>query len=403
MTPRVSVDPGYSDSYARDVDYISGNEAPINTPKISSVHSTTVTQPQNEDSPGEGGSAVDTPSEDEKVDHKSSTTGIRYFRSYLGNADTEIEKQEVSSIGELGHSSYGDAVSVSPIELIWPVKLNVDTWAEFEANKGKSVPPVVSSGPYMLRINSPVIITALHETIHYWPGFDASLGSLDVVEPFMMLYHYRAELEDYTNQKLKELQSLPQDQVCERRKGLQDHMKTLFQFLDNRPEAHQVAQERQRYQSEKPTYTFDTQWLMFKPGSIIISSFDEDGPIPRAYVCHSVSGGVTGSKRESLVIKMWYLDSDGYGMGRQLTHTSLTPHDEEFLVSASSLVPWEMYKVNKGGEVSEEAKALREQLVGYGKLFVEAFARKCVDFDGHSFTRPETKVRYPLESVVCQQ
>lgn len=210
----------------------------------------------------------------------------------------------------------------------------------------------------------------------------------------MMLYHYRTELEDYTNEKLAEIQTSPQDQVCERQKGLQDHMKALFQFLDNRPEALQVAQERQRHQGEVPSYTFDTLWLMYKPGTIVISNFDEDGPIPRAYVVHSVYGGATASRREALGIRIWYIDSDGYGMGRQLSHQSLVPHDEEYRVSAGHFIPWDMYKVEKAGELSEAAKALREQLVGYGKLFVQAFGRKCVDFDGSSFTQPETKVRY---------
>jgi hypothetical protein len=336
--------------------------------------------------------SADTAREIGTVDLNFSNPEIRYIRSYVGNDDEEIEKQEVSSVEKLGHSSYSDASSVSPMELIWPVRLNVDTWAEFEANRGKAVPPVLSSGPYVLRINSPAIITALQNTVKYWPGLDASLGSLEVMEPFRMLYHYRTELEDYTESKLAELQSRPPGQLCEREKGLQNHMTALFQFLDNRPEAHQLKQERQRHQAEEPSWTFSMQWLLFKPGTVVFDKLMDADNLPQARVIHSVSGGVTGSRREPLIITMWHIDSNGIGLGRQLTELILVPVDGETPIGSSSVIPWEMYCIKRPGEVSEQAKDVRNLLVRWGKLFVEAFDRKCVDFDGMTFESPRTKV-----------
>jgi hypothetical protein len=374
---------------------ISGVEVPIDATKSSSAVPTTSNQSeplqQSKEMSGEGQSA-DTAREIGTGDLNSASPEIKYFRSYVGNADEEIEKHEVSSVGELGHSSYGVARSVSPMELIWPVKLNVDTWADFQANKDKTVPPVVSSRPYMLRINSPAIITALQETIAYWPGLDASLGSLEVVEPFMMLYHYRTELEEYTSMKLANLQSKPPGQLCERDNGLQNHMTALFQFLDNRPEAHLLKQEHQRHQADPPTSRFSTAWLLYKPGTVVFEKSEDGENMPRAYVVHSVSGGVTGSRREDLKIKLWYIDSDGFGLGRQLTEVNLAPADGELSLGSRSFLPWEMYRIKRPGEVSEEAKEARNLLIRWGKLFAEAFGRKCVDFDGMTFTSPRTKV-----------
>jgi hypothetical protein len=374
---------------------ISGVEVPVDATKFSSAVPTTTNQSkplqQSKEMSGEGQSA-DMAREIGTGDLNFASPEIRYFRSYVGNANEEIEKHEVSSVGELGHSSYGDARSVSPMELIWPVRLNVDTWADFQANKDKTVLPVVSSGPYVLRINSPAIITALQETIAYWPGLDASLGSLEVMEPFMMLYHYRTELGDYTNKKVADLQSRPPGQLCERGNGLQNHMTALFQFLDNRPEAHLLKQERQRHQADLPTKTFSMSWLLYKPGTVIIEKSEDSENMPRAYVVHSVSGGVTGSRRENLKIKLWYIDSDGFGLGRQLTDTELIPEDGELPLGNDFFAPWELYCIKRPGEVSEEAKEARNLLVRWGKLFVEAFGRKCVDFDGMTFESPRTKV-----------
>lgn len=98
----------------------------------------------------------------------------RYTVSFRGTYGSEIESKEVPSPSQLGKSTLEETSQVSPLELIWPIHLAVESWADFEKNRGRSVPPVTNTGPYQLKINSPAVIAAIQNVV------DVSLQSLAV-------------------------------------------------------------------------------------------------------------------------------------------------------------------------------------------------------------------------------
>jgi hypothetical protein len=94
-----------------------------------------------------------------------STPATRYTVSIRGTYGSEIESKEVPSPSQLGKSTLEETTQVSPLELIWPIHLAVESWADFEKNRGRSVPPVTNTGPYQLKINSPAVIAAIQNVI----------------------------------------------------------------------------------------------------------------------------------------------------------------------------------------------------------------------------------------------
>jgi hypothetical protein len=94
-----------------------------------------------------------------------STPATRYTVSIRGTYGSEIESKEVPSPSQLGKSTLEETTQVSPLELIWPIHLAVESWADFEKNRGRSVPPVTNTGPYQLKINSPAVIAAIQNVV----------------------------------------------------------------------------------------------------------------------------------------------------------------------------------------------------------------------------------------------
>jgi hypothetical protein len=94
---------------------------------------------------------------------------------------------------------------------------------------------------------------------------DASLSHLTIVEPFMPLYHFKDQLENYVEDKRKALKEDPKLPICDRERDLFEHIAPLFHFLDNRPESAAIKLERERH--KKGMCTFKMLWLLYQPGT----------------------------------------------------------------------------------------------------------------------------------------
>jgi hypothetical protein len=97
---------------------------------------------------------------------------------------------------------------------------------------------------------------------------------------------------------------------------------------------------------------------------------------------------------ESYDIQFWYVDMNRDKLGRVQHNIELVPWDGECPIDELTWVPCDYYLLDKEGKPSEEAKALRQRLIDYGKLFVQQFKRPCFDYDGETIDGAE-KVRRP--------
>lgn len=310
------------------------------------------------------------------------TPSTRYTLSFRGTYGAEIESKQVESPSHLGKGTVDTTENISPLELIWPIHLAVESWADFEKNKGKSVPPVTASGPYILKINSPAVIAAIQNTIEYYPGLNASLGSLTVTEPFMPLYLYKEELERYAEDKREALEENPDLETCEREKHLQEHIAPLFQFLNTRPELQQIKLEQERW--KRGMCTFKMLWLLYKPGTFVYSKSPGNTREPEAWVIKSITGGGGAVHNESYDVAFWNVDINRDKLGRVQHGIELIPWDGECPIEDLTWVPVTHYKVDDKGEPTEEGEKLRQKLIDNGKLFVKQFKRPCLDFDGET-------------------
>lgn len=324
---------------------------------------------------------------------RSHVPSTRYTLSFRGTYGAEIESKQVESPSQLGKGTIDHNADISPLELIWPIHLAVESWADFEKNRGKSVPPVTASGPYTLKINSAAVIAAIQNTIEYYPGLNASLGSLSISEPFMPLYLYKDELEKYAEERRQQLETDPNIETCERERDLQEHILPLFRFLDNRPELQQIKLERERH--KRGVCTFKMLWLLYKPGTFVYSKGPGNVREPEAWVVKSCTGGGGAVHNESYDVTFWYVDINRDKLGRMQHSVELVPWDGECPIEELTWMPCDYYKVDEKGEQTEEGKSLRQKLVNHGRLFVKQFNRPCLDFDGETIDGLE-KVSLPL-------
>ena len=100
-------------------------------------------------------------------------------------------------------------------------------------------------GPHEIKINSIAIISALYSVVSYWPGLSLNTPSLVIQEPFAILYHHRTALQEYADSK-SSATDRKDGERCEREQNVDTHLKLLFDFLDNRPEAKKLELERER-------------------------------------------------------------------------------------------------------------------------------------------------------------
>ena len=268
------------------------------------------------------------------------------------------------------------------LELITDVQTN----ATLEEDKQLKEPPqsVLRVKNAVLKINSPAIINALQKVVDYYPEQDFSGDSVSVSEPFALLIHHQSELasfrETYAPGKVRS-----EDECCEREENTYEHLGVLQKFLEQRVG---VSIETERLRHKRGYATFDMLWMLLKPGTTVYGDTYIDGNYD-AYVIHSVSGGATESPTSSLEITMWYLDFDGFRIGKVIFKKPQSPYNGEKRISELEVFPCEFWE---DSPTEKYPKGLKESLVERGKLFLKLTSRRCMNYDGLTMTVPRRHV-----------
>lgn len=172
-----------------------------------------------------------------------------------------------------------------------------------------SVPsPTINSVPfYFLRIYSPAIVNALQSVVTYYPGQHLLESVINISWPYPILVHHYEELREFKaiceTKKPKEL--------CVRERHASEHIGILLRFLDDNI-MERVREEEARY--AKGCFTFESLWLVYKPGRTVIQK--DDHGVWSPFVVSSISGGTFHNPPGQWVVQGWNMVFEGEVFGR---------------------------------------------------------------------------------------
>ena len=263
---------------------------------------------------------------------------------------------------------------------------NVTTNAALEGIEELKEPPqtVLSVRNALLKINSPAIINALQKVVEYYPDLDFSGEALWVDEPFHVLIHHESELASFRD-KYAPGETRSESEYCERERDTYEHLGVLQDFLKQRVG---LSVKTERLRHKRGFATFDMLWMLLKPGITVYCDPWLEGKY-NAYVIHSVTGGVIGSRTCPIEINLWYLNCNGSIIGKHDQKTVQYSFHGERMITALSVVPCEFWE-DKSTETA--VKGLKETLEERGRMFFKLTSRRCMSYDGMTVTVPRTYV-----------
>ena len=232
-----------------------------------------------------------------------------------------------------------------------------------------------------LSIHSPMVLDALRAIVTYYPGSSLDDQSLLMIEhPYWMPSHHRSQLLAYKNQH-------PSTHSQEYIDECNTHIDEVVRCLDQ--EHHDVFnQVRERLEQKDPVITYDTLWLLFRPGETI---YARDGAHLDPFIVEELDyhEGMNQdfSKKREFTIAAWNIDSDGKDFGRSKRVFLLTFFKGEQKVSSLKCFPTRFH-VDLEGEVP-----LRERLILRGKTFLEISKKPSyMEYTGLTIDAPRRKV-----------
>ncbi|KAL8686705.1 MAG: hypothetical protein Q9224_005362, partial [Gallowayella concinna] len=173
-----------------------------------------------------------------------------------------------------------------------------------------------------LTIYSPQLIKVIRHIIRYYPRLSLEREKLIFIQPYAPLLHYLGELEQY-----HENSTTPSSRSIGFRDETESalsryHVGLLLSILRNSlPPKMSLGMVRDLASLRKTT--FESLWLLFKPGTDVYTSDDHES---LGAVVEGISGGSLLSDirhgNSSYSIGIWFMEFDGRSVGRR--HESLS-------------------------------------------------------------------------------
>ena len=196
-------------------------------------------------------------------------------------------------------------------------------------------------GKRRLDIFSPAILHALRVVVQYWPDLALASECLTLHEPFSVLVHHMDALADYRQAFAEPVFSEP----CIETLHTYDHLGLLLDYIE-RETMPGVLEERERH--KRQCATFEYLWLLFKPGSDVVVTVNDQSsrsfaPYLRGYVVEGIdmpsSTNIYREDHSGMTIRLWGLDSDGSTVGIVASEHHIEPYDGEIEVKRLQVLP----------------------------------------------------------------
>lgn len=280
---------------------------------------------------------------------------VQYRKDYL-NPDGEVVFSRVDA-EQVAHEE-----PTHPIVVITQLQTKHAKDAMKSTNDKHLPPPVVSSESKTIEIKSRAVIHALRTVVGYYPDARFTGNTVNIDEPFPLLYHYREELLAYANDF--ESRSSQSENCSEDPHVATDIKNLLGIFEDMYGQA--VKDELLRYALDRPTCTHDMLWMLYKPGEDVY--FDlEQNKVFNAFVFRSLKFPYSDRKAGTYDLEQWCMTENNMYVGASVPSPSeVVPFAGEKEIADLRIFPCRFLSKEKHGLSHEERY---KQLVERGELY----------------------------------
>lgn len=270
----------------------------------------------------------------------------------------------------------------------------------------------VTMGFYTIKltITSPAILDVLRKNAFYYPDLPVWNDQLTLTSPFSDLAHHLSLLEqerdslkgnkdnDSTTHQGQDQPAPPVESQCRSaisNSDAVDHLTLLLEYLGK---AYKKRIEDEERRISKGRCTFAMLWYLFRPGmTVYVHSDDDAEDPPTAMVVRTVTVDPEilyrhDDQPEPCSIELWYLDFDGYCIGRGLCLKDIKPFDGEKQITDLMVVPCR-FMDEKDKEKALDDKGFvttRDRLVRLGRKWFDLLKGKMVFYNGQFIDGPDT-------------
>lgn len=234
-----------------------------------------------------------------------------------------------------------------------------------------------------LRIRSRKLLNALKAVVKYYPGQTLLGDTVSFSEPFQLLVHHRAELEEYKSRNT-EMHSEEYKKTCN------EHIDVLLNFLKNHF-GKSLQDEEERHRQTPPVCTFEYVWLLLKPGEPCFVNMDRS----HYYSCNikKLTGGIMQGRPTTYEVSIWNVQCDGYELGRVSSRCAVLPFDGEKEIKSILIFPTRFHKDSPKDLERQNGLTLEQKFIARGKKYWEltkSYSYK--GYEGTTVTKPYQQV-----------
>lgn len=197
---------------------------------------------------------------------------------------------------------------------------NVSKTKVMNAESSTRMPPLVDIiEAEEIIIYSPLLIKAVKQAVRYWPshGFVRAQKIMVLDRPYRSLGAYHAEINEladkYNRMTARQVEDGKSDGLSlEECKKTANEIKLLMHEVDKAQKEY-MDEEIKRLEKEEPVASFDSLWMLFKPGTIVYHNTGSEEVAYVVKICQWASESQTKPGDPITVVKiwMWNLDFNG--------------------------------------------------------------------------------------------
>ncbi|KAG9242578.1 hypothetical protein BJ878DRAFT_163156 [Calycina marina] len=237
-------------------------------------------------------------------------------------------------------------------------------------------------GEIRLKIRSKKLLNALKAVVKYYPGQTLLGDEVSFPEPFHLLMHHRAELEEYKATNIE-----GHDE--EYKNASNEHIDVLLMFLRDHF-GKELEDEEARHKRNPPVCTFEYVWLLLKPGTQCLVYAERNTYLP--YNLKKFTGGMIAGRPSTYKTYNWNMTYDGYELGRSPGDAAILPFDGEKEIDSLLIFPARYHRYKK--EEDQNGPTLVERFINRGEKFwnlTKKFSYK--GYDGLNDKKPYRQIK----------
>jgi hypothetical protein len=319
---------------------------------------------------------------------EATSSEIRFRVEYVTLRSREVLMTRESTEEEqvYAHTGYVfDVVNVNYTSESNDTRKNKDSSRDDDDNRAdasdqKKIPDVEWRGRPYIRVYSRAIINALQSVVNYYPGQSLVSEPIDIYWPYSVVVHHRAELLQFLRDFQSPVSDFDQATCCV--KETSRHLQLLLDFVENKV-GDKVRELQEQLERDVPVVSFDTLWLLLKPGVDVYERYEVDASTQPHVVNKVDFVRLLDDSWSEYQVTIWALDNDESGLRPVIQEKTISRFHGERPIHELDLFPCRFLPTHE---------ARQQQLIDRGKLFADLQQKKCMYFEGESIEEPRQSV-----------